>query len=318
MVLSLSVVAPQESPVDAPRGITEQDVTIGSGEWALSGTLTLPPGRGRFRALVLVHGSGPGDRDESMGPNKPFRDLAWGLAPRGIAVLRYEKRTRQHGAKMAASHRPLSIREETLDDAIEAVQVLKSRPEVDSRHIYLLGHSMGGSLAPRIATMAGGLAGIIIVAGSNRKPWEMMSEQTDYVLTNPNLPAEDRKQAEEVRAAARKLRDPKTNETEIVLGQPVSYWRWWRTYDPVAEAARLESRILIIHFGRDYMVTEKDLAGWKNGLARHKNVTLKIYPRLNHAFRSGTGMGTPEEFSHFKPASPELIQDIAEWIKEHK
>ena len=78
------------------NSFTETEVTVGTGEWALPGTLTIPKGTGPFPAVVLVHGSGPNDRDETIGPNKPFKDIAWGLASRGIVVLRYDKRTLAH------------------------------------------------------------------------------------------------------------------------------------------------------------------------------------------------------------------------------
>jgi uncharacterized protein len=85
----------------------EKEILIGKGIWSLPGTLSLPKGDGPFPAVILVHGSGPLDRDETIGPNKPFRDLAHGLASRGIAVLRYEKRTKEHQIMMARK-RPLT------------------------------------------------------------------------------------------------------------------------------------------------------------------------------------------------------------------
>ncbi len=91
---------------------TEREVTVGSGEWALPGTLTMPAGPGRFPAVVLVHGSGPNDRDETFGPNKTFKDLALGLASRGVAVLRYDKRTKVYGAKIAPL-KQFTVKEET-------------------------------------------------------------------------------------------------------------------------------------------------------------------------------------------------------------
>jgi uncharacterized protein len=103
-----------------PALFKEKDVVVSAGEWALPGTLSMPVGKGPFPALVLVHGSGPHDRDESIGPNKPFRDLAWGLASRGIAVLRYEKRTRHYVAGMASLQK-LTVKEETIEDALQGL-----------------------------------------------------------------------------------------------------------------------------------------------------------------------------------------------------
>jgi hypothetical protein len=96
----------------------EQEVQVGQGEWVLPGTLSLPVGDGPFAAVVLVHGSGPQDRDETIGPNKPFRDLAWGLASQGIAVLRYDKRTKVYGEKMREIVTTITVKEEVIDDAL--------------------------------------------------------------------------------------------------------------------------------------------------------------------------------------------------------
>src|SRR5258708_674329 len=85
--------------VDTTR-FTERDIQVGKEPWVLPGTITIPKGAGPFPVVVLVHGSGPNDRDETIGGNRPFRDLAWGLASRGIAVVRYDKRTRVYGARM--------------------------------------------------------------------------------------------------------------------------------------------------------------------------------------------------------------------------
>ena len=129
-------IVPPQKPADAAPDTTppapyvhkeafhEREVTVGSGEWALPGTLTVPVGPGPFPALVLVHGSGPNDRDETVEKNKPFRDLAWGLASRGVAVLRYEKRTRQHGAQLAAV-KDFTVQQETVDDALAAAELLR-------------------------------------------------------------------------------------------------------------------------------------------------------------------------------------------------
>ena len=156
----------------------EKDVVVGTGEWQLPGTLTLPKGNGPFAAVVLVHGSGPNDRDETIGPNKPFKDLAWGLASQGIAVLRYDKRTKVYPEKMAAL-KTLTVKEETIDDAVAAVELLRQTPNIDPQRVFVLGHSLGGYLAPRIAQADTDLAGLIILAGAARPLEDLMLEQTN-------------------------------------------------------------------------------------------------------------------------------------------
>src|SRR4051812_37376787 len=157
---------PATNAVPTSTRFTEESVTVGGGEWALPATLSMPLGP-VAAALVLVHGSGPNDRDETVGPNKPFRDLAWGLADRGIAVLRYEKRTRQYAAKMVGNGN-LTVREETIDDALLAAALLRRYERINPKRVFVLGHSLGGTLAPRIAAEDRSLAGLIIMAGATR------------------------------------------------------------------------------------------------------------------------------------------------------
>ena len=179
--LWFSSAAPPESPPPPytdPKSFSEEQVTIGSGWWALPGTLTRPNGEGPFPAVVLVHGSGPNDRDETIGPNKPFRDLAWGLATRGVAVLRYEKRTKHHPLKMALLANSLTVKEETIDDALAAVNTLRTHEKIDAKRIYVLGHSLGGMLVPRIAKGDESVAGFVIFAGTSR-PLENVLFGTD-------------------------------------------------------------------------------------------------------------------------------------------
>ena len=115
----------------------ERSVTVGAAGFRLPGTLTLPACEGKHPLVILVHGSGPQDRDETIGPNKPFRDLAWGLAARGIATLRYEKRTKVYGAACVPEGREMDYDTECVDDVVEIVRWAKAQPDVAADSVYV-------------------------------------------------------------------------------------------------------------------------------------------------------------------------------------
>jgi dienelactone hydrolase len=300
---------------------SEVEARFGAPGWELPGTLTLPKGEGQFPAVILVHGSGPNDRDETIGPNKPFRDLAWGLASRGIAVLRYDKRTKVHAQKFVAEAgrlKPITVREETMEDAGFALAWLRERREVDAKRIFLLGHSLGGMLAPRIASDHPGFAGLILLAGATRPLERVTVEQIKYIAKTDGTVSEQeqqqiestRKQVERITALTRQ----DATSTEAILGAPAAYWLDLHAYDAPATAAKLRLPMLILQGDRDYQVTEKDLAGWRSALGPRKDVTFKTYPKLYHLFIAGEGPSTPAEYQVPGFVDEEVIHDIANWI----
>ena len=298
-----------------PDSFREKDVTVGSGEWALPATLTLPSGEGPFPAVVLVHGSGPNDRDETLGPNKPFRDLAWGLATKGIAVLRYDKRTKAHRAKMIALKDSITVKEETVDDALEAVSLLRKSAGVDAKRIFVLGHSLGATLIPRIGKRDSNIAGFIALAGTTRPLEDVILYQTDYLaMLDGTLSDVEKTNIETVKQAVAKIKDPALSATgEQILGVPPSYWLDLRGYSPPEMARDLKQPMLILQGERDYQVTMEDFQGWK-ALATKKNVQLKTYPKLNHLFIEGEGKSTPAEYSNPGNVAEYVVSDIAGWI----
>jgi dienelactone hydrolase len=269
--------------------------------------------------VVLVHGSGPNDRDETILANKPFRDLAWGLASRGIAVLRYEKRTKEHGAKFVATVlSQLTVKEETIDDALSAVAQLRATDGIDPKRIFVLGHSLGGTVAPRIGQADPNLAGLIILAGATRPLEDLMVEQTRYLLSLESKPSEeDQANVKELLlevAKVKKLTAADASSSSLLLNAPPGYWLDLREHDPLAAVKTLPQPLLILQGGRDYQVTVADYEGWKKALDSRPGVTFKLYPDLNHLFMAGEGKSTPAEYEHPGHVAESVITDIAEWI----
>lgn len=253
-----------------PDTFTEEDVIVGSNQWQLPGTLTVPVGNGPFPAVVLVHGSGPNDRDETVGPNKPFKDLAWGLASRGIAVLRYDKRTMVHGQQIAALEDGFTVREETVDDVVAAVSLLRNTPTIDAERIVVLGHSLGGMLVPRVAALDPEIAGFVIMAGPTKPIEDLLLEQTLYVASLDGVVSEaEQATLDQLTVMVEQVKALPENApaTEYVLGAPAPYWLDLRDYDPVAAAVDIARPTLVLHGGRDYQVPPDQLEQWRKGLS---------------------------------------------------
>jgi len=302
----------------------EVDVTVESGAWKLPGTLTFPNGKGPFPAIVLVHGSGPEDQDETIGPNKPFKDLAWGLASQGIAVLRYVKRTKQYGAQSVNPGAAFTVNDETMDDARAAVALLAARPDIDPNQIYILGHSEGGTLAPRIASGDKQVAGIVVAAGAVRPLQDLIVAQSKYIAGLPGADKEQlKKQIEDAEQAKREIEDPglKPDGTVNVLGAhvPGSYFIDLRNYLPAETAAQLGIPILVLQGGRDYQVTSQDYDLWKAALAKDPRATFQFYPDLTHLFMKvkGSGPASPADYAVAGHVSEAVVEEIAQWIKSN-
>jgi dienelactone hydrolase len=279
------------------------DVTIGT--YKLSGTLTIPNGKGPFPAVVLIQGSGPNDRDETVGANHPFADIADGLASRGIVALRYDKRTFAY----RNLDPPVStVDAEVIDDGVAAVRLLQARPEVARDRIFIIGHSLGAMLAPEIAKKAWPVAGIVMLAPSGRKLPQLIVEQTRFLgQSSPGQLAEIERQADELSAH-------KMPAAQNFFGEPASYYYDLDARDEVAIARSLDVPILILHGSRDFPAVDEDIRDWQAGLKDDAKVQVKTFPGLNHLLIAGAGKPTPAEYSTPGHVDAAVIETIASFI----
>jgi dienelactone hydrolase len=295
-------------PYARPDSFEARSVTIGGGQWKLPGTLLVPKGKGPFPAVVMAHGSPPYDRDEGIEANKPFRDIAEGLASRGIAVLRFENRSRAYASRMAGI-RGLTIQQEIVDDVVFAGALLRSQLEVDGKRIFVLGHNAAAHIAPRIAQADPQIAGLILLAANVTPLHELVVLQAE----NANVPAAQLKQIREEVAKVNALRLPSVNSGQI-LGEPASYWLDLKDYNPATVAKGLSCRLLLVQGGRDFQVMPKELVTWRSILAGKRNATFREYPALNHLFIAGEGKSSLAEYKKPGHVAAEVISDIATWV----
>ncbi|MES2875630.1 MAG: alpha/beta fold hydrolase [Bacteroidota bacterium] len=294
----------------------QKEVQIKFANGQMAGMLTTPKAGSNFPLVIFVHGSGPSDMDETVGPNKPFRDLAVGLAAKGIASIRYVKRSMIYANEFSKA---FTVKEEVLDDALAAIDIAKSTPGINKSQIYLLGHSLGGMLAPRIAALSPDLAGIILAAAPARKLSEIIAEQNRYLYENSgDTTSAMRKQfqatANEIdRSRLLKLGDIKPDS--VILSAPASYWIDINNYDQLASARKFTKKILIIQGEKDFQVSAQDFNLWRSALATNRNVTFKLYPDLNHLMSPQKEKGNGLQYRTPANVSPKLIDDISIWIK---
>ncbi len=315
------VVQPAQAAAPAPAvaddaAFLERELMVGDGERALPATLALPKGSGPFPAIVLVHGSGPHDRDETIGPNKPFLDIARGLAAQGIAVLRYDKRTKARPRDFTSGI--FGVDEETTFDAVLAVDALRKAEGIDPKRVFVLGHSQGGMMAPRIAIKDGHVAGLVLLAAPARNLLDILVEQNNRLLKMQGMEKSDAGIAHMARlkaqiAAVRGQGDVAKMGTP--MNQPAHYWRSVDAVDPVAEARKAGEPMLVLQGARDIQVVDADWQAWRAAFGTDKQVTFKHYPTLNHlGMESAEGAGLD---SYAKPGHVDaaLVSDIAQWIK---
>ncbi|MCY4146868.1 MAG: alpha/beta fold hydrolase [Chloroflexi bacterium] len=306
---------PQPAYVDA-SSFAERAVNFGEAPYILSGVLSLPQGEGPFPAVVIVHGSGPHNRDGLLGPLTPYRDIAQGLSSRGIAVLRYDKRTFTYGASITIDA-AFTIDSESTEDAAHAVAFLRQRADIDSKRVFVLGHSQGAMLTPRILARAEAAAGGILLAAPARPFSALVDEQLAYIAdVNPSALASP-SMAYMQDLADRFQQVAAGASYDDVFGESAAYHQSLESIDAIAEAREIAHPLLILQGERDYQVTMQDLARWQDAFAADERVTFHAYPELNHMFMASgdlSRLSIPQDYALPAFVAARVIADIATWV----
>jgi hypothetical protein len=314
------------NPADATKSSSAatgvRSIALGIGSPPLRATLTLPAHARDVPGTVLVSGSGPNDQNETLGPEKPFLDLADGLAADGIATLRYDKRTLDYPADIdAATFTPT---EEYVPDAVAAINVLRRHSGIDPRRIFVLGHSQGGTFAPLIAKTDPSVAGVILMAAAAQPFGPEILRQVRYLATLPGAIgtgartelAETEQAAQEVQYPELATESPTAPLAPILGGTEPAYWMNLAAYNEVGTARDIPQPLLFLQGDRDYQVTVKnDLDVWLKGLIGRHHVTVDQFKDADHLFIAGTGPPSPADYDKPGHVIPAVISDIARWVK---
>lgn len=304
----------------------EEKIIVGNGgEFPLNGMLTIPNGGSApYPAVVFVHGSGSSDMDSKVYNIRPFKDFAEGLAKHGVASIRYDKRSFVHSKKMMKQKIMITAKEEAIEDAISAANILRNDSRIDPDRIFIAGISLGGMLAPRIDAEGGDFAGLILLAAPARRLEEVMKDQmADASLKKPGglLGWIITRQINKLFSKLGNLYDMSDEEAKsiAIMGGATAFYFKDMGKKRVSEYLESGTKpVLVMHGDGDFQVsTEKDFNELKRVLHSRLNTSFKLYPGLNHVFMPVVceGIKSPKkEYSKPQHVADYVISDMAEWI----
>jgi len=323
-------------------GFTDYPIIIGEGtDWALDGMLSIPDDTSvPVPAVVIVAGSGAHDMDPTTLPTPVYREIAHFLAENGIAVIRHDKRTHTHGLQMAEElGDSLTVWEEAIEDAILAAELLRADPHIDSDRVYIIGHSLGAILAPRIHENGGDFAGLIMMAGSPRCLLQIAAEQNaanvaDQIESGMIEAAIEAGQIEEAEVEAHlatvqalqelaaTILDFSAEEAKDIIvplfNNSLYYWRDLSANSFAHYIQNITVPMLVMQPERDFQITvDADFVAMQELLADRDNVTFRLYEDLNHLFAPSTATNFIEHAASVMEAGHvdrTVLQDIVDWI----
>ena len=293
----------------------ETKIAVKTGTMSLPGALCVPNNIKNPPVVILLAGSGPNDKDETIGPNKALKDLAVGLASNGVATYRYDKRTLLYGKDL----KDITINTEVIEDAINAVATIKKNPDYKDSKIFIVGHSLGAMCAPLIASKCKAVNGIVLLAGNARPLEDVVLEQYNYIFGLDSLDASEKKEILEYSNKMKTVKDSKAlklaKAEDLPLNLESKYWQSLVNYNQVQVAKKVKQPILVLQGERDYQVTMTDFNLWKQNLGDKSKNQFISYSNLNHLFMKGEGKSTPAEYDKQGNVEEKIIIDIANWVK---
>ena len=340
---------PQEPKPPLPYNAEDVTYSNAKAGITLAGTFTEPHGKGPFPAVLLITGSGPQDRDEAVMTHKPFLVLSDYLTRQGIAVLRVDDRG---VGKSTGTYRG-STTDDFVDDAMAGVAYLKTRKDVDSKHIGLVGHSEGGIIAPIVATRSKDIAFIVLLAGTgvpldevlmrqtsliikanggtddmvkfneaaSRRMFAVVRAETDSLLADQKLHAvADSLVGEASRVLPEHAGEARANIEGSIAMLNSPWFRYLLAYDPAATLRRVKVPVLALDGSLDLQVDPKqNLPVIEKALKAggNRDVTCTELPGLNHLFQTAT-TGSPNEYAKIEETmSPVAMKMVSDWILAH-
>jgi len=304
-----------------PDSFTERDVTVDAGDASLDGVLAVPDGDGPFPGVLLVHGAGAHDPDGTAGESKILKDFAWGLATEGVAVLRYEKRLRDHEVAPEA----YTLDNVVVDDALDALGVLADADDVDSDALVVAGHSQGGMAAPRIADRHGSVAGVVSLDG----PYDVEPDPEDlrhmryFLEPDGDLDEDQEAMLAQQRETLERLLEGGYDSDETIRGKPGTWWDSLDGYDPGAVAEAVEAPVFALKTGRADPDVQPEmvemhremLAAWRD-LDLGEGSRVSFYDGLGHYFQAGHEPSTMSRLQFADNVAEHAVLDVADWVRD--
>lgn len=282
----------------------------------LKGTLLVPKENDKKKLVIFIHGSGPNDRDETVGENKPFKNIAEYLLNNGIASYRYDKRTLSNPETFSDNS---TAEQETINDVVNVFNFFVNDEQYKNYKIILLGHSFGGYLLPKIYQKTPEVSKLVFLAANARPLQDIIVEQLQYLnkIDPSNVSAETiqttKKQVDFLNSKKFNL---SSKNSDLPFGLSANYWKYLLDYNTFDYLKSIHIPMFFGQGGRDYQVTDKDFNLWQNQLKNSKYAVFKLYPQLNHFFINGSINPSPKDYNVKGSVDERFLKNLEEFILE--